>query len=124
MQHLQALGTSFAPSTSHQCLDPQFPVAGACHAESQPSTHVCDGPSCSTAPAEQRALLQIWLELYNDPTQLEKDTLDAVFTAWFTLGRCGGFNAQNLQVHIECTVITESVATAVLCPKSCASGTE
>ena len=63
---------------------------------------------CSLAGAEQQALLQIWLELYNDPTHLEKDTLDAVLTAWFTLGRCGGFNAQNLQVPIVCTVITTS----------------
>ena len=44
-------------------------------------------------------LLQVWLELYNEPSKLERDTLEAIMTSWFTLGRCGGFNSQNLQVH-------------------------
>ena len=70
---------------------------------------------CSLAGAEQQDLPQIWLELYNDPTQLEKDTLDAVFTSWFTLGRCGGFNAQNLQVPMRLPVQHPFVADAAPC---------
>ena len=42
--------------------------------------------------------MQIWLELYSEPSKVERETLEAVFTSWFTLGRCGGFNSQNLQV--------------------------
>ena len=64
-----------------------------------PYCNVSAGQSAELlAESQQHVVLQIWLELYNDPTQLEKDTLDAVFTSWFTLGRCGGYNAQNLQV--------------------------
>ena len=75
--------------------------------------------------------MQIWLELYNDPTQLEKDTLDAVFTAWFTLGRCGGFNAQNMQVTAPLPLSRDScrpfswapplsACSALVCSPACA----
>ena len=46
---------------------------------------------------------QIWLELYSEPSKVERDTLEVLLQSWMTLGRLGGFNSQNLQVLSQCT---------------------
>lgn len=42
--------------------------------------------------------MQIWLEMAAPPTEDDKDMLETVLTAWFMIGRLGGFNSMNLQV--------------------------
>tara|TARA_B100000700_G_C14734357_1_gene709922 strand:+ start:253 stop:705 length:453 start_codon:yes stop_codon:yes gene_type:complete len=41
----------------------------------------------------------IWLNFLDIPNQAEKNYLDAVFESWYVIGRLGGFNSENLQVH-------------------------
>ena len=41
----------------------------------------------------------IWLGFKEVPSQGEKNYVDALFDSWYVLGRLGGFNAENLQVH-------------------------
>lgn len=41
----------------------------------------------------------IWLRFSTIPAQAEREYVEAVFDAWFTLGKLGGFNAENLQVQ-------------------------
>lgn len=45
--------------------------------------------------------LWLWIELYEPATADQKELLEAVLTSWFTVGRLGGYNAQNLQVHYK-----------------------
>ena len=42
--------------------------------------------------------MQIWLEMAAPPTEDNKDMLETVLTAWFMMGRLGGYNSMNLQV--------------------------
>ncbi len=42
--------------------------------------------------------MQIWLEMAEPPTEDDRDMLDTVLTAWFMIGRLGGYNSMNLQV--------------------------
>lgn len=41
----------------------------------------------------------IWLRFSNPPGQGERGYIDTAFESWFFLGKLGGFNAENLQVH-------------------------
>jgi hypothetical protein len=41
----------------------------------------------------------IWLRFTNPPGQGERGYVDTAFDSWFFLGKLGGFNAENLQVH-------------------------
>ena len=41
----------------------------------------------------------IWLRFSNPPGQGERGYIDTTFESWFFLGKLGGFNAENLQVH-------------------------
>ena len=43
----------------------------------------------------------IWLRFSNIPTDGEKSYIDGVFDSWYVIGRLGGFNGQNIQVHDE-----------------------
>ena len=43
--------------------------------------------------------LWIWVEFPQPPTQEQKEYLEEIFSSWFLLGKLGGFNAENLQVH-------------------------
>jgi hypothetical protein len=43
----------------------------------------------------------IWLRFANPPGQGERSYVDTAFESWFFLGKLGGFNAENLQVHEE-----------------------
>ena len=43
----------------------------------------------------------IWLRLAEPLTEAEKPYLTEVFDSWYYLGKLGGFNAENLQVHEE-----------------------
>ena len=43
----------------------------------------------------------IWLRFSHPPGQGERGYVDTVFDSWFFLGKLGGFNAENLQVHEE-----------------------
>ncbi|WP_247215556.1 DUF3531 family protein [Synechococcus sp. C9] len=43
--------------------------------------------------------LWIWVEFPQPPTQEQKEYLQEIFSSWFLLGKLGGFNAENLQVH-------------------------
>ena len=43
----------------------------------------------------------LWLRFSNVPSQGERNYLDGVFDSWYVIGRLGGFNAENLQVHEE-----------------------
>ncbi|NBQ19945.1 MAG: DUF3531 family protein, partial [Synechococcaceae bacterium WB5_2A_257] len=40
-----------------------------------------------------------WLRFPNVPGQGERQYLEETFNCWYFLGRLGGFNAENLQVH-------------------------
>ena len=41
----------------------------------------------------------IWLRFSDPPGQGERGYVDTAFDSWFFLGKIGGFNAENLQVH-------------------------
>ncbi|MFM2080423.1 MAG: hypothetical protein RLZZ219_1105 [Cyanobacteriota bacterium] len=41
----------------------------------------------------------IWLRFSHPPGQGERGYVDTTFDSWFFLGKLGGFNAENLQVH-------------------------
>ncbi len=43
----------------------------------------------------------LWLRFKDKPTQGERSYLDGVFDSWYVIGRLGGFNSENLQVHEE-----------------------
>ena len=43
----------------------------------------------------------IWIRLAEPLTEAEKPYLTEVFNSWYYLGKLGGFNAENLQVHEE-----------------------
>jgi hypothetical protein len=43
--------------------------------------------------------LWIWLEFNTNPSELEKQYIEEVFSSWFFLGKLGGFNAENIQVQ-------------------------
>ncbi|MCP9791441.1 DUF3531 family protein [Vulcanococcus limneticus Candia 3F8] len=43
----------------------------------------------------------IWLRFAAPPGQGERGYVETVFDSWFFLGKLGGFNAENLQVHEE-----------------------
>ena len=62
--------------------------------------------------------LQLWFELHEAPTPEQRELLEAVINSWFTVGRLGGFNAQNLQVRS--LVLEASTVTATLQPPQCA----
>ena len=49
--------------------------------------------------------LQLWFEMYHPPTEREVSMLEEVLTAWFLIGRLGGFDATNLQVRQSCTLL-------------------
>ena len=43
----------------------------------------------------------IWLRFSNPPGQGERGYIETTLDSWFFLGKLGGFNAENLQVHEE-----------------------
>jgi hypothetical protein len=43
--------------------------------------------------------LWLWFEFYDLPSSRERELLESCIKAWFMIGKLGGFNAQNLQVH-------------------------
>ncbi|WP_411869241.1 DUF3531 family protein [Vulcanococcus limneticus] len=43
----------------------------------------------------------IWLRFAAPPGQGERSYVETLFDSWFFLGKLGGFNAENLQVHEE-----------------------
>ena len=43
----------------------------------------------------------LWLRFLEPPSQGERNYVDGVFDSWYVMGRLGGFNAENLQVHEE-----------------------
>ena len=43
----------------------------------------------------------LWLRFLDVPSQGERNYIDGIFDSWYVIGRLGGFNAENLQVHEE-----------------------
>lgn len=43
----------------------------------------------------------LWLRFSNPPGQGERGYIETTLDSWFFLGKLGGFNAENLQVHEE-----------------------
>ena len=43
----------------------------------------------------------LWLRFADAPSAGERKYVDSIFDSWYVLGRLGGFNAENLQVHEE-----------------------
>lgn len=43
--------------------------------------------------------LWVWLEFDTVPSELEKQYVEEIFNSWFSLGKLGGFNAENLQIQ-------------------------
>ena len=43
----------------------------------------------------------LWLHFADVPSQGEQNYVDGIFDSWYVIGRLGGFNAENLQVHEE-----------------------
>ena len=43
----------------------------------------------------------IWINFFDVPSDGVKDYINGVIDSWYVLGRLGGFNAENLQVHNE-----------------------
>ncbi len=43
----------------------------------------------------------LWLRFEDQPSQGELNYVNGVFDSWYVIGRLGGFNAENLQVHEE-----------------------
>ena len=45
--------------------------------------------------------LWLWFEFCDPPSSREKELLDSCIKAWFLVGKLGGFNSQNQQVHMN-----------------------
>lgn len=66
-----------------------------------------DGPTAASLPMEIRFRefdpfnCWIWLRFAAPPGQGERGYVETLFDSWFFLGKLGGFNAENLQVHEE-----------------------
>ena len=43
----------------------------------------------------------IWLRFSHPPSEGERNYVNGVFDSWYVIGRLGGLNAENLQVHEE-----------------------
>ena len=43
----------------------------------------------------------VWLRFSEIPSEGERNYVDGIFDSWYVIGRLGGFNAENLQVHEE-----------------------
>jgi hypothetical protein len=43
--------------------------------------------------------LWVWLEFSTVPSEMEKQYVEEIFNSWFSLGKLGGFNAENLQIQ-------------------------
>ena len=43
----------------------------------------------------------LWLRFADTPSDGERNYIDGIFDSWYVIGRLGGFNAVNLQVHEE-----------------------
>ena len=41
----------------------------------------------------------LWIRFSEPPSQGERKYVDGAFDSWYVIGRLGGFNAENLQVH-------------------------
>ena len=41
----------------------------------------------------------LWIRFSEPPSQGERNYVDGVFDSWYVIGRLGGFNAENMQVH-------------------------
>ena len=41
----------------------------------------------------------LWIRFSEPPSQGERNYVDGVFDSWYVIGRLGGFNSENLQVH-------------------------
>jgi Protein of unknown function (DUF3531) len=42
--------------------------------------------------------MQLWMEMYEAPSEGEAEMVEEVLKSWFMVGRLGGFNGMNLQV--------------------------
>jgi Protein of unknown function (DUF3531) len=42
--------------------------------------------------------VQLWMEMYEAPSEGEAEMVEEVLKSWFMVGRLGGFNGMNLQV--------------------------
>jgi Protein of unknown function (DUF3531) len=43
----------------------------------------------------------VWLELAAPPTERERELLASAIRSWFVVGKLGGYNSSNLQVHMR-----------------------
>lgn len=43
--------------------------------------------------------LWVWIEFVNPPLSDERDMLEALLRSWYIVGKFGGYNSQNLQMH-------------------------
>ncbi len=43
----------------------------------------------------------LWLSFNEVPSNGERNYINGVFDSWYVIGRLGGFNSENLQVHHE-----------------------
>lgn len=43
--------------------------------------------------------VQMWVELHSKPSAKEQDMLDQLISAWYTVGRVGGYEGSNLQAR-------------------------
>ena len=41
----------------------------------------------------------IWVNFPMNPSEMEKQYIEEVFTSWFYLGKLGAFNAESLQIQ-------------------------
>ena len=44
--------------------------------------------------------MQLWMEMYEAPSEGEAEMVEEVLKSWFMVGRLGGFNGMNLQVGL------------------------
>ena len=44
----------------------------------------------------------IWIRFADVPSSGEQNYVDGIFDSWYVIGKLGGFNSENLQVH-ECS---------------------
>jgi hypothetical protein len=47
--------------------------------------------------------MQLWMEMYEAPSEGEAELVEEVLKSWFMVGRLGGFNGMNLQVGLPPT---------------------
>lgn len=75
----------------------------------------CLPPHAGMTPLRSRPVPpQLWMEMFEPPSEGELEMVEEVLKSWFMVGRLGGYNGMNLQVSCSsCTPPGDAAAQSV-----------